>query len=99
MREHIVVINPFELVDLLELTIEKQVNEHTKVELSGYIEESLEDTYVDMAQKYQKIKIAVLGADQNQQVIFCGRIYKIEIEQCGNLRKLQIEAVSESYFS
>lgn len=97
MRELAIVIEPFELINLLELTIEKQVNEHTRAKLSGYIDEALEDTYVDMAQNNGKIYITVKDIEGNKQVIFIGRANKVEIQQCGNLRKLEIEAVSESY--
>lgn len=74
MRDRTVVVEPFELLDLLECTVHKKVNEHATVSFSGHIPENKEDEYVEMNLLETWGRVVVYDEDGVEKLIFLGAV-------------------------
>lgn len=97
MREENIVITPYEFTNLLELSIDKKVNDHATARIVGRIPEELEDKYVEMAGNNEWISIKVKDEFNTEKVLFCGVIKSVSIKMNNNVRTLEVEAVTGTY--
>lgn len=96
MKDWQMKVEPFAIVDILQIDIHKKINEHAYATIVGLIGEDQDDHYVEMAQQGQWVTISALDPDDGDLVVFKGIISKIAIEVENKFRKLTIETVSAS---
>ena len=97
MRELKIKTTPFEFIDLLDVRINKWVNEHGTATVIGRIPEELEDKYVEMAGSNEWFTIIAEDEYGNEKVIFNGVVRSVSIKTYKNVRTLQVEAITGSY--
>ena len=88
-------VSGYELTTINELEIESKVNEHSTLKLSGVIDDSHKDKYIDLTYKDKEIEVYV--DDDKKKVLFHGYVTNVEINVEGNLYTIKIEAKSMSY--
>lgn len=97
MRENNIIIGPFDLLDILECTVHKRVNEHATVKFSGHITPEHEDEYVEMNLKELWAGVTVLEESGERKTLFKGAVQSLEIETENGVKTLRGELVSGSY--
>lgn len=85
-------IAPFKLVGLLELTVEKKINEHGKLYLKGIIPEEDKDKYINSVDTQVDIRDGESG-----KVIFRGRIMEIRVNLARGVHYIEVDALSNTY--
>ncbi|SNS15327.1 Phage late control gene D protein (GPD) [Anaerovirgula multivorans] len=96
MREANIIIEPYQFIDLLELHIQKKVNQHATVKIVGHISEELEDKYAEMTRSNEWITIKALDEEETN-ILFKGLIKTVAVKTENQVRTLEIEAISGSY--
>lgn len=94
MRDSMILVSPFQFLDILECSIHKAVNTHFTAKISGHIS-------LDSAKKYEAaleqnlwISIGVQDEQSGEKSIFKGLIKSIEIETSGNVKTMTAQLVS-----
>ncbi|WP_432665085.1 phage tail protein [Wukongibacter baidiensis] len=90
------VIKPYKFEKVLDLKIEEEINEHTKVYIRGIINEDDVDKYVESASDMDEIEI-YLKNDDSQDILFAGMVTNINIEAKGNVRELEVYGISATF--
>lgn len=84
----------FEFTHVLDFTFQKSINEHAVATLSGYIPNEKEAQYVASALEEMKVTIAGFDQDGNEEIILCGILEDLKIENQNGLKKLTITVAS-----
>ncbi|MFB6365331.1 contractile injection system protein, VgrG/Pvc8 family, partial [Paenibacillus elgii] len=92
-----VVVAPYQFERLLDLTLNKQLNEHVKLSLSGIVPEEKLDQYVDEADDQEQLEVYVQDGDR-KIVLFQGIVTEMAVQANRNVRTLTIEATSTTLF-
>ena len=88
-------VNGYEIQSIEQMKIVAKVNEHASLYLTGVLEESVKDKYIDLA--YKDKSIEVYSEDEGKTLLFSGVVTNIEINVQGELYKIMVEAKSRSY--
>ncbi|WP_411735230.1 hypothetical protein [Paenibacillus sp. M2] len=91
------IIEPYELVHLQELTIRKKMNEHTRLVFKGMVSEEWKDRYVDVTDKNTPIEVWQKDEEGNKSPLFKGIPLSVEVQVVRGVYTLQIEAISHTY--
>lgn len=97
MRDTKLLITPFPLIDVLECTIYKEVNQHITAKIVGYISQVDNDELVQRCPKEQTVCVRSVDEFGKEQVFFKGVVRSIASKNVGGLRTLTIEAASRSW--
>ena len=93
-----ILIEPYTFEKILNLKIIREINEHSKLYLSGIVSDEYEtsDKYVEWANESSSIKIS--AKDDNGQIkdLFYGMISTISVKCVDNVKTLEIEALSNT---
>lgn len=96
MREYQIIVKPYELLDLLELEINKEVNEHATAKVVGHISEKLHNKYTKMADNNEWLTIIAVDEEKNETILFKGIVQEAQEAIKNDVRTLKIEALSGS---
>ncbi|GAA0135342.1 hypothetical protein YSY43_21820 [Paenibacillus sp. YSY-4.3] len=91
------VVSPFELVNLLELTIAKKVNDHACLKFTGIVSEEVKDSYVLMCDARTTVKISQRNEQGTLSPLFCGIVRNIAVKAVRGVYHLEVEAVSHTF--
>lgn len=97
MRDVRLVIEPFQLINLLECTIHKEVNQHFTAKITGHIAQTDNDELVQRCPKEQAVCIKIIDEFDEERVLFKGVVRRLSSKNTGGVRQLSIEAVSRSW--
>lgn len=92
-----VAIAPYELSNLLELTITKRLNEHGRLSFTGVIPADKKDSYVKDTEAQTVVEVSQIGEDGEATALFKGIVIRIEVRNVGDTYTLHVEAASVSY--
>lgn len=96
MKDWKILVQPFELLDILTLEINKVINDHATVQIVGRIKEELEDEYVEMAQTGKWLIVSAFDPMDGETIVFKGIIDQISIQVENRERKITINGISAS---
>lgn len=91
------IIEPYELLHLQELTIRKKMNEHTRLVFKGMVSEEWKDRYVDVTDKDTPIEVWQKDEDGNKKPLFKGIPLSVEVQVVRGVYTLHVEAISHTY--
>lgn len=97
MREDMIVISPFEIIDLLEFRMYQQVNEHSRVEFTARIPAGAEDTYKKEAIQEMWAGVALLDEWGAEKKIFEGLVEELEIVRENGVSVLRCTLVTGTF--
>lgn len=97
MKDVKLVITPFRLLDILECTICKEVNQHFTAKFVGHIPQTDNDEIVQRCPKEQAVCIKTVDETGEEKVFFKGIVRRISSKNVGGLRTLTVEAISRSW--
>lgn len=98
-------VEPFEIKIINLLEIIRKPNEHTKLNLTGMLNEEINKSYVEqmIEQKTIKIKAEIPvknketgESELSKEVIFSGIVENIEVKSASNMYEIKIEGISHS---
>lgn len=90
-------VSPFELVSLQELTITKQMNEHTYVKFTGIVDEEKKDSYVRLSSSNTVVEITQVNEEGGSWVLFSGLILNLSVSVNRGVHILEVEGVSHTH--
>ncbi|WP_425448050.1 contractile injection system protein, VgrG/Pvc8 family [Dethiothermospora halolimnae] len=88
-----VIVAPYKFEKVLDLKVTKELNNHVKLYLRGITKEENLDKYVENAKENEPIAVSLRG-DEETETLFKGVVKNISIKATGNVRTLQVEAIS-----
>lgn len=97
MRDRKIVISPFELIDLVDCTIYKEVNEHSTAFFKGRISADKEEEYVEMSLKNLYATITAMDEDGGEKIVFNGLVKDLAVTTENGVRLLSVWLVSGTF--
>jgi hypothetical protein len=97
MKHFYVVVEPFEILNLLTLNGVQEVNEHGTVTFSGIIEPELEEEYIKMSLSSTWAKVLEVDAQGDEKLYFHGVVTSIDISSEGNLKTIFVTLKTGTY--
>lgn len=97
MRDRRIVISPFELIDLVDCTIYKEVNEHSTAFFKGRISADKEEEYVEMSLKNLYATITAMDEDGGEKIVFNGLVKDLAVTTENGVRLLSVWLVSGTF--
>lgn len=97
MRDTNIRITPFELLDVIEYRGVKKENEHGYVVFSGHIDESLEDTYVEMSLEDLWAEATAVDDQGATRTLFFGVVTDLKVRTQNGVKLLSGIIRSGSY--
>ncbi|NLD47045.1 MAG: hypothetical protein GX660_07575, partial [Clostridiaceae bacterium] len=76
---HDIDVTPFELKSLIELKIEKKINQHTRLYFTGIVPEDKKDSYIEMTKAETPVEVKRMDGDKDIPV-FNGIVVNVEIK-------------------
>lgn len=89
-------IEPYQLERILDLSIEANINQHTKAMITGRIAPEQKDEYAKTTDASTPIKISQ-KLDGKDKILFQGVVVCLEVQAVGDTYHLHVEALSYSY--
>ncbi len=86
---------PFELVHIEKVHIDKKINEHGKMYITGTVPSETKDEYINTTTPETTVRL--VSTKDSEKTIFCGVISNIEINTFGDNYKLVLECLTSSY--
>lgn len=96
MRDNNIIINPFEIINLLKCTITKEINNHYSAEVLGIISEKNAEKNIYNCAEDSGISICAYDESGDKKTIFKGIIETIRLEIVGGLYTIAVKASSYS---
>lgn len=93
-----ILITPYEFQKIIQLKIIKELNEHVKLHISGIISDENLDKYVEETGAKEAIKVSAKDDENNEITLFEGIVTKVCIKASNDVRTLEIEALSNTFF-
>lgn len=90
-------VSPYRLVNLQELTLTKEINEHASLRFTGIIPEEMQHSYVEMTDADTTVEVLQLHENGGSSPLFSGIVLGIEVKVIRGVHYLEVEAVSHSY--
>lgn len=97
MRARKIIIEPFELLDLLCCDIHKKVNEHSTAQVIGTIDSEMEEAYTNNLLENINCKIIAKDNAQKSLLLFQGIVKSAKINYQNGLRTLHLDLVSMTF--
>lgn len=97
MRDVKLMITPFKLIEIIECTIHKEVNQHFTAKIVGHIPPTDNDEMVQRCPKDQAVCIRTVDETGEETVFFKGIVRQISFKNVGGFRTLTVEAVSRTW--
>lgn len=97
MREVKFSVTPFPFIDILDLTIQREVNQHFVASITGHIPQTDNDEIVWRCGKEEAVCIKGIDENGKEKTFFKGIVRDISCKNTGGLRTLTVEAVSRSW--
>lgn len=90
-------VNPFEFIEIIEYRAFKKENEHGLVTVTGFIQNDLENTYVEMA--LQEVWAQVVAFDETGEdtILFTGIVTDLSVRTENDVKTLSVEIRSGTY--
>lgn len=92
-----ILVEPYEFQKITKLKIVNELNEHSKLSISGIISDENVDRYVEAAEADETITVALKDDKGNTIVLFDGLLSKIGIKAENDVRTLEVEALSKTF--
>lgn len=99
MRENGIKVEQFQFINFLRIEVIKQVNEHSKTTIVGYISDEESDACVERSTAGQKCVIICTDETEAKNVLFSGVIESLKIDTENGLRLLTIEGLSNTIYT
>lgn len=90
-------VAPYKLVTLLDVTVKKAINDHSRMTFTGIVPEEVKDSYVSMTGSETPVKLSYIDKQGEDVTLFYGMVLNIEIKAVNDVYYLEVEAVSYSY--
>ena len=99
MKDYRLKVEPFAFVNLREVKISKQADEHSFVSIAGVIAAEKEDEYLQYSiqNKHTPISIAAIDENGGDMLLFYGVAVSIQMHKAGNVITMEITGKSSSY--
>ncbi|AQS08744.1 phage late control gene D protein Gpd [Clostridium saccharobutylicum] len=92
-----ILVEPYAFIKILDLKIDRKINEHAKIYISGIISDEDSDKYVEVADDDESIKVSVKDDNNNIIDLFQGMVTNIAINSINDVKTLEIEALSHTF--
>lgn len=89
-------ISPYEFEEINDLKVTKTVDEHALLYVSGIVPEEKVDEYVENSNENERICVYING-DNGSELVFQGMPSKISIKAEGNVRRIELTAISLTF--
>ncbi|MED1722886.1 phage baseplate assembly protein V [Brevibacillus parabrevis] len=86
-------VSSYQFEKMTQLHLSRQLNEHSKLTLSGIVPEEKLDQYVEQADENERIELFVQDGAR-KRVLFQGVVTKLSVQAVRNVRHIVIEAYS-----
>ncbi|MDD6626872.1 MAG: contractile injection system protein, VgrG/Pvc8 family [Lachnospiraceae bacterium] len=96
MREYHIRTSPVEFLDILELQLEEEINQHGKMILSGHIIDDQEEEYLGLLTGEVWEQVQMIGKDGEIKTLFTGIVTDFAITYINDQRKLTLEMMTGS---
>jgi len=98
MREMLIKIEPFSFVELSQVLIKKEVNQHATACICGIVEaEMTEDARHLLLSERTRVTIDVLDEEEKKERLFCGMVKEYQMEHRNFVDYLTLHLVDETY--
>lgn len=97
MRDIIIKLKPFTFLSILSCSLEKKLNEHSRLLFEGRISQEQEDIITASSIKKLSVELVVAGEGRDFTTIFHGIIKNYSIRTVGDSRVLKLECLSNTY--
>lgn len=98
MKEYNLKTEPLQFIEIRELKVSKEINEHGTAVISGYIEDKDEDSYINQLTGDVWEKIEAIGKDGEVQTLFWGIVTGFSIESMKDQKKMTLEITTGTCF-
>lgn len=92
---HIKIVGLYEPVELIDLRIEKRINDHARLYLTGIIPPEKKDSYINESQS--PVEINQTDSSGETAALFKGITTMINVKMVRNIYYLEIEGISHTY--
>lgn len=92
-----ILVEPYAFTKILDLKIDRELNEHAKLHISGVISDEYLDRYVEVANEDSIIKVSLKDDKNNVTDIFQGMVTNIGISSINGVKNLEIDALSHTF--
>lgn len=97
MREYNIRTSPVEFLDILELRVDEEINQHGKMVISGHISDEDEEKYLGLLSGDVWEKVQLLGNNGEVETLFVGIVTDFTIVYINDQRRLTLEVTTGSY--
>lgn len=98
MRDNLIHINPFKMLDIISFKGHQRVNEHGWVSFSGHIDQEVEKACISIAQQENPIiKVSISDENGAKKLLFAGILTEMSITTQNQLKRLNATAMTGSY--
>lgn len=91
------VIGSLKLEELIDVTIHREINQHTRATIVGIINEDVKDTYIQQVTQEDEIGLVYYTSEGKENRLFCGAVSRIEVHGIQGVFYASIEAISGSH--
>ncbi|MHC1686032.1 MAG: phage baseplate assembly protein V [Clostridiaceae bacterium] len=91
-----IIVEPYKFEKVIKLKITSELNEHSKLVISGILPEEKMDEYVENASGNEVITVSIKKGE-GKSIIFTGMVTNILVEASMDVRSLTVEALSITY--
>ena len=98
MKEYNLKTGPIQFIEVRELMVNRQINEHGTAVVSGYIADEDEDTYLKQLTGDVWEKIEEVGEKGDVQTLFWGVVTGFSVERVNDQKKMTLELTTGTYF-
>ncbi|WP_297424425.1 phage tail protein [Clostridium sp.] len=92
-----IIVEPYKFQKVTKLKIVNELNEHSKLCISGIISDENADKYVENAEAEETINVSLKDDEGKTTVLFNGYVTKIGIKASNDVRTLEVEALSKTF--
>lgn len=99
MREYHIRTSPVEFLAILELKMEKEINRHGRLDITGYIEDGQEEEYLRLLSGEVWEKVEGISGSGEPEMLFWGIVTGFCIETVNDQKKMKLEITTGSCLS
>ena len=92
-----IIVEPYKFQKITKLKLVNELNEHSKLCISGIISDENSDKYVEEAEAEETIKVSAKDNENNEITLFEGVVTKVGIKASNDVRTLEVEALSKTF--
>ncbi|MEK4114930.1 contractile injection system protein, VgrG/Pvc8 family [Paenibacillus sp. FSL W8-0919] len=89
-------VSPFDIQTLHELTIERRVNEHAVLRLTGTIPEEQQEACIEIMDADNNVKVNLMRGGSSVLPLFCGVVTDLAVRHVRGIYYVELEALSLS---